>query len=742
MDISESRVLFPAGSHGMFFRTEQYVHDPRSRMNSDFLQRTDALIDGLTRLAYNIWWTWNPQAQDLFFTLSERKWRSSNHNAVAVLKSISRNELRARLCERDFAQRVAAVLEEFQRYMDRDDTWWTSHAGAHKDQQVAYFSAEFGLHECLPIYSGGLGILAGDHTKSASDLGVPLVGVSLFYRNGYFQQTVGPDGWQYENYPLVDPDMIPIQLVTDANGAPVLASVEIGHSTVMFHAYKIAVGRATIYLLDTNRPENELHHREITARVYGGDSTTRIMQEIVLGIGGVRFLRALGMNPAVYHLNEGHSSFLLLELMRERWALGDPMADAHKWVRHHAVFTTHTPVPAGHDRFTPDLMEFMLTPYAAGMGLTMPELMALGREQPDDVGEPFCMTVLALRLTRAANAVSALHGEVSREMWKHLYPVTSAAQVPIGHLTNGVHTLGWMAHRTRMFWQKHLGEKWVHSLRNTAFWKQVADPDLVPDEDLWALRYGLRRDLIEFLRRVTKVHYQRVGINFAAVEDQLGSPDILTIGFARRFATYKRAPLVFRDIQRIIELINDENRPVQFIFAGKAHPRDDEGKRFIQQIIGYTKNPALFGKVLFLENYDINVARHLISGVDVWLNTPRRPMEASGTSGMKVLIHGGLNLSILDGWWREGYDGTNGWAIGEDAHGEDSELQDGIDAERLYEVLVSSIIPEYYDRNELGIPKKWIQRIRRSMETLIPQFNTDRMVSEYVTRYYFPPEEI
>ncbi|MDX9758552.1 MAG: alpha-glucan family phosphorylase [Bacteroidota bacterium] len=705
-------------------------------MNTNFMQRIDAAIEGLQSLAYNLWWTWNPRAQDIFRMLSERKWRSSNHNAVAVLHSLSRQELRARLSEKEFLVRIEEVLQEFDAYLTRKDTWYAAHAGGPDGSLVAYFSAEFGLHECLPIYSGGLGVLAGDHTKSASDLGVPFVGISLFYRSGYFQQMIGPDGWQRESYPLLEPKLLPVELVTDEAGNPITAAVEIGHSAVTFHAYRLRVGRAVIYLLDTNRAENDLHYREITARVYGGDSTTRIMQETILGIGGVRFLRQLGLSPSVYHMNEGHSAFLTLELLRERIGRGEPPAEAEAWVRQHCVFTTHTPVPAGHDRFTPDLLDHMLSGFRHSLGVDHETLMAYGREHRDDAQETFCMTVLALRMSRAANGVSELHGQVSREMWKDFYGVAAPAEVPIGHITNGVHILGWMANRTRQFWSKHLGAKWFYYLKKQAIWTQVSDPELIPDEELWALRYGLRRDLIEYVRRMARHEYQRTGADFNAVQDGILNPDALTIGFARRFATYKRAPLLFRDFNRIAELINNPERPVQIVFAGKAHPRDDEGKHFIQEIIGHTKNPALFGKVVFLENYDINVARHMISGVDVWLNNPRRPMEASGTSGMKILIHGGINLSIQDGWWREGYDGTNGWSIGDDANVDDYEQQDVRDAALLYDLLEQEVVPAFYDRDEFGIPRHWLQRMRRSMITLIPRFNTDRMVSEYVTRYY------
>ncbi len=705
-------------------------------MNANFMKRTEHAIAGLQRLAYNLWWTWNPRAQDIFHALSERKWRSSNHNAVSVLHSISHAELQARLCDKDFLASVEEVLQDFDEYLKKKDTWYAENVAEADGNLIAYFSAEFGLHECLPIYSGGLGVLAGDHTKSASDLGVPFVGISLFYRNGYFQQTIGPDGWQHESYPLLDTENLPVELVTDEEGNAVTASVEIGHSTVAFHAWRVNVGRATIYLLDTNREENDLHYREISSRVYGGDSTTRVMQETVLGIGGVRLLRRLGISPTVFHMNEGHSAFLTFELLREQLAKGAARPDAENWVKRHCVFTTHTPVPAGHDRFTPDLLDHLLSRFRESIGLDHHTLLSYGRERPDDDKETFCMTVLALKMSRAANGVSELHGQVSRDMWTSLFNAEKPEDVPIGHITNGVHILGWMANRTRQFWHRHLGSKWIYYLKKEAIWAQVSDPDLVPDEDLWALRYGLRRDMIEYVRRMMRHQFDRVGADYNTVQDSILSPDALTIGFARRFATYKRAPLFFREFNRVVEMINDPDRPIQLVFAGKAHPRDDQGKRFIQEIVGHSKNPALFGKIVFLENYDINVARHMISGVDVWLNNPRRPMEASGTSGMKILIHGGLNFSIQDGWWREGYNGENGWSIGGDAHLDDVAEQDARDAAQLYSILEEQVIPEFYDRDEYGIPRRWLQRVRKSMETLIPEFNTDRMVSDYVLKYY------
>ena len=689
----------------------------------------------LELLARNLWWTWNPEAQVVFQELSPLVWERSNHNAIEVLKEVSSTELHARLHDPDLLKKVHVALEEFEGYMNDHATWAHHHASSLK-QPVAYFSAEFGLHESLPIYSGGLGILSGDHTKSASDLGIPFIGIGLFYRNGYFQQRIGPDGWQQELYPPQSPEHLPLELVTLPEGGRLLNSVDIGHSAVYFQTWKLAVGRAVVYLLDTHLPENDQHFQGLTANVYGGNIDTRIGQEIVLGIGGVRLLRSMGIAPSVFHMNEGHSAFLALEMLREELAGGKTLEQAEKSVRERCVFTTHTPVPAGHDRFSSELMDHSLGKFWSATGLTHEQLMSFGRVNGGNPQEVFTMTVLALKMTRAANGVSKLHGQVSREMWRDLFPSVAVEKVPIGAVTNGVHTPSWANARAHEFWNKRMGYDWTSKLMETEFWRKIEKNGLASDEELWALRYALRRDLVEFVRIRMREQFARTGGDSGSSLDTVLSPDALTICFARRFATYKRAPLLFRHLETILPLFNDTDRPVQIVFAGKAHPRDDEGKRFIQKIVEVSRHPQLFGKVIFLENYDMNVARHLVSGADVWLNNPRRPLEASGTSGMKVLIHGGVNVSIMDGWWREGYNGTNGWAIGSDETQGDLEAQDETDFDHLLSVLRDSILPEFYDRDGQGIPRRWIERVRNSMRTLIPAFSTDRMIADYVKHYY------
>ena len=718
------------------------------------------LTAGLHRLSRNLWWTWNQEPQEIFHDLSPRGWTNLYHNAVAILHEVSDYELRMRLQEPEFADRVRTVLKNFDAYLHSKDTWGAQNAPELLKNPVAYFSAEFGFHETLPIAAGGLGMLAGDHAKAASDLGLGFVGITLFYREGYFQQTVNADNWQTEFYSQLKPQNLPIEPVLNANGDPLVCSVKIGTSTVSYRAWRANVGRCPVYLLDANLPENEPHQRDLTLRVYGGDTTTRVMQEILLGVGGVRLLRALGLQPSTFHMNEGHAAFLTLELAREKMAEGKPFSQAWAETSQQCLFTTHTPVEAGHDRFSSDLMSFAANKFSTNLKLTHKELMALGRVDPANESEPFCMTVLALKGSRAANGVSELHGAVSREMWQCLYPGKTVAQVPIGHVTNGIHVAGWMKGTVRRFWRNKLSVAhqfpdnstsettrfwkskptidWEREINQPEFWARMADPTFISDEELWSLRYRLRRELIEFSRRRLLLQGQRLSQGDFITFDHMLNPDALTIGFARRFATYKRAPLIFQQFENIVKLCHDKQRPVQFIFAGKAHPRDDEGKKFIQHIIHLSKFSDIKGHLFFIENYDVHVARQMVSGCDVWLNNPRRPLEASGTSGMKCGCHGCLNMSIMDGWWREGYDGTNGFAIGDDSHPESIEEQDRLDSENTYKVLTEQVIPCFYNRDDTGIPRQWLAKVRRAMTTLVPQYSTWRMVQEYTKKFYLP----
>jgi starch phosphorylase len=706
------------------------------RKNTD--KQIDALISELRALAYNLWWSWNPAAQQIFQELSPFFWEHVNHNPVEVINWISGQELRGRLQNPEFYDRVQKVCKSFHAYQSTPRTWAARNAKALKSAPVAYFSAEFGLHESLRIYSGGLGILAGDHAKSASDLGIPFAGVTLFYRQGYFQQHISHDGWQLERYPGHDPSKLAIKLVRDQKGDPLTLSVDIGDNEVWFQGWEVPVGRASVYLLDTDLPENDQRFRDLTAHVYGGDQWNRISQEIVLGIGGVRFLRALGITPSVFHMNEGHSAFLTLELLREQLDAGKGVEKAIEHVKHRCAFTTHTPVPAGHDRFDYSLMNGALHAFAYSLGMSMDQVMEFGRAKPEDRSESFTLTVLALKMSRTANGVSELHGKTSQEMWKHLYPKTPASKVPIGYITNGVHVAGWTSPTASQFWTRHLGPRWIDKLTDRAFWKDSLKAKKVSDQELWTLRTSLRRELVEFARKRLRDQYLRQNANDFDIYENVLSPDVFTIGFARRFATYKRAPLFFRDLEWAIRTLHNAERPVQLIFAGKAHPRDDAGKRFIQEIVNFSKRVDLFGRVVFLEDYDINVARYLVAGADVWLNTPRRPMEACGTSGMKAMIHGSLHVSTMDGWWREAFDGRNGWRIGEDATASTDDLQDEIDAMSLRSILENEVIPLFYARGKDGIPHRWLKKVRHAMATLIPEYNTHRMVVEYAKRCYLP----
>ncbi|MBI3735200.1 alpha-glucan family phosphorylase, partial [Candidatus Sumerlaeota bacterium] len=635
-------------------------HKEQARLDVEYLAKE------IKRLAYNIWWTWNPRAQSLFETLAPHTWEKSRHNAVAVIKALSDQELGACLHGPLVGPFARSVIDDFENYLSDKNTWAHFHAPQLLSAPIAYFSAEFGLHESLPIYSGGLGILSGDHTKSASDLGLPLIAVGLFYRHGYFNQRIDENGWQREVYPSLDPDLLPMERVLDASGEPVTVRVVLAHTEVTVGAWRVNVGRNPLYLLDTNFPQNEEHWRDITSRVYGGDAMTRIGQELILGVAGARFLRTLGHQPSVYHMNEGHSAFLILELLKTEIEKGLTYAEAADKVREKTIFTTHTPVGAGHDRFSADLLNHMMNVWPERFGMSFEQFMGLGRVNPDDAHEPFCMTVLALKHSRAANAVSELNGEVSRKMWIPLHERNDAKVPPIGSITNGVHVLGWMNKITYEFWEKTLGPQWLKHLKQSDFWEKIADEDFLTDEAIWGLRYRLKRQLIEHLGDRIVNWERRAGIDFTL--DQPLNPDALIIGFSRRFATYKRATLLFRDLDRAENIFNNPNRPVQIIFAGKAHPRDDAAKGYLQQIFHLSRDRRFLGKIFVLEGYDIQLARLILSGIDVLLNTPRRPLEACGTSGQKIAVHGGLNLSIMDGWWREGFDGHNGFAIGPDEH--------------------------------------------------------------------------
>lgn len=695
------------------------------------------LHERLLALAQNLWWTWHPEVLGLFTDLDPHLWRQVDHNPIAFLSQISPEQIEERASELVLHSRINYAFRRLNEYAQKDKTWGSMHCSNLNKRPVAYFSAEFGLHESLPIYSGGLGILAGDHLKSASDLGIPLIGIGLLYQQGYFSQRLNKDGWQEEGYIDLDINKLPLQIVSDTNGHPLIVRIDTRSGFLLARVWQVQVGRIRLMFLDSNVEGNSSGDRELTSRLYGGDNKFRIRQELLLGIGGARILQALNIFPGVLHLNEGHSAFAILEEIRRIMDYDQiPFHRAHRRVSLYTVFTTHTPVAAGHDRFPPDLIEEHLGIFRERMGLSHDDFMALGRVNPQDRSEPFCMTVLALKTTQRANGVSAIHGTVSRLMWNGLWPGRPEAEVPIGHITNGVHVLSWLAPQMNQLFETRLGQDWPTRMVHPDIWEKVAEID---DGELWETHQSLKMRLIRFVRRRLQLQSERLGHRETIKQiDQILDPDVLTIGCARRFATYKRGDLILSQPERLAKLIEDARRPIQIVFAGKAHPRDDEGKRLLQKIAQYSYNRSYRNRVVFVENYDYNVARHLVQGVDVWLNTPRRPLEACGTSGQKTVLNGGLNLSVLDGWWNEAYDGRNGFAIGHGGMHNDPSVQYKRDAEYLYETLEKEVIPLYYDRDVHGIPHNWVKMIKHAMLTLGWRFNADRMVKDYTERFYLP----
>ena len=692
----------------------------------------------LWSLARNLWWSWDHDAASLFRDLDPARWRQLNHNPVSMLAELPLAEIERRAEELVLHSRINYAYRRQVEYLARDRTWGARHAGVLRPRPVAYFSAEFGLHESIPEYSGGLGVLAGDHIKSASDLGIPLVGIGLLYGQGYFRQWLDRSGWQQEEYLQTDVNQLPMELAIGANGEPIAVQIETRGGSIRAKVWRVKVGRCDLLLLDSNVEGNAPEDRELTSRLYGGDGRVRIRQELLLGIGGFRTLKAMGITPGVLHLNEGHSGFAVLEAVRSRMEdEGLGFDEAVHRVSREVVFTTHTPVPAGHDRFNEGLIEEHLGPLGDLLGLSHDKLMALGRENPVNREEEFCMTVLGLRLARRANAVSALHGEVSRAMWTGLFPGKPEDAVPIGHITNGVHVPTWLAPQMFRLYDRHLGTGWHEHSSEAKIWEGIESVD---DGELWETHLSLKSRLLEFVRRRAVSQAERRGEEPEVLHklSSLLSPDALTIGFARRFATYKRANLILADIEKLASMVNDAKRPVQFVFAGKSHPRDDPGKRVLQQIAQLMRDPQFADKFVFVEDYDINVGRHFVQGVDVWLNNPRRPLEASGTSGQKVVLNGGLNLSVLDGWWAEAYDGLNGFAIGTGRTHSNMSVHDTRDGENLYRTLREEVIPLYYQRDRDGLPRGWIKRMKRTIRTLGWRFNADRMVMDYTLKCYVP----
>jgi starch phosphorylase len=692
----------------------------------------------LWALARNVWWSWDHDCISLFRDLNPTRWRQLNQNPISLLSEIPLGEIERRATELVLHSRINYVYRRQQEYLNADRTWGATNAGVLRPRPVAYFSAEFGLHESLPIYSGGLGVLSGDHIKSASDLDIPLIGIGLFYGQGYFLQRLDENGWQREEYLETDVNRLPMQPAIGENGEPVVVEIATRGASIRAKVWQVKVGRVDLLLLDSNVAGNAPEDLETTSRLYGGDARTRIRQELLLGVGGYRALKAMGISPGVLHLNEGHSGFAVFEAIRTRMVEeGIDFNKAASQIPREVLFTTHTPVPAGHDRFHPDLIEEHLGPLREQLGLSHDALMSFGRENPSNHGEQFCMTVLGLKLARRVNAVSSLHGEVSRAMWNCLYPGRSEDAVPIGHITNGVHVPSWLAPQMCRLYDRHLGVGWQSNSGSARTWEEIENVD---DGELWETHLSLKAQLLEFVRRRAWEQSKRRNEPQESLNKLLKvlSPDALTIGFARRFATYKRANLLLADMERLASMVNDPKRPVQFLFAGKAHPHDEPGKRVLQQIAEMMRNADFANKFVFVEDYDINVGRYLVQGVDVWLNNPRRPLEASGTSGQKVVLNGGLNLSVLDGWWAEAYDGMNGFAIGGGRTHTNFDVHDTRDGEDLYRVLRDELIPLYYQRDRDGLPRGWIKRMKRTIRTLGWRFNADRMVMDYVLKGYIP----
>jgi starch phosphorylase len=698
-------------------------------------------IHRLGEIAYNLWWTWTPSAEDLFSQIDPTEWEKTRHNPILFLRGVSRDRLEAAAQSLDYVDLFDRLCSSFDNYLTARETWFKRTYPDHEKQPIAYFSTEFGLHETLPMYAGGLGILAGDHLKEASDLGIPLVAMGFIYTQGYFFQHISEDGWQESRRVTLKFEDLPVMPLLDEDGQPMTVSIELPGRTLNARLWEIHVGRIPLYLLDSNVDSNSEADRALTARLYSSDMDLRIAQEMLLGIGGVRALRMLGYNPVVWHMNEGHSAFLGLEQARELVKAGQSLDTALEKVKAQNVFTTHTPVPAGNDEFPLWLVDRYFSGFWSELGLDQEGFIDLaGRDNPQ--GQPtFSMPILALRFSGQANGVSELHGKVARRMWNFLWPGVKEDEVKISYITNGVHTNTWLARRMGSLYTKYLGKDWRDRLDDQGIWEAVLD---IPDEELWNVRRHLKRRMVAFIRERARKHWMYQGVHPVQViaEGVLLDPYALTIGFARRFATYKRANLILRDLDRLIDILNRPNRPVQIIFAGKAHPSDEPGKMLIQEVYRAVKKAENGGRLVFLEDYDIHLARYLVQGVDVWLNTPRRPMEASGTSGQKAAMNGAINFSILDGWWLEGYNGKNGWVIGAQNEYASLEEQDREDAASFFEILENEVIPLYYDdRTPNQASSAWLAMAKESIRSMSPRFSARRMLKEYVSKMYLPAIE-
>ena len=693
-------------------------------------------LEKLQELAFNLHFSWSPDVVELFTRLDQDLWEETRHNPVQLIGRVSQKRLEEASQDDGYVATLEDVHREYRQSIETSKTWYASREAHPPDMLVAYFAMEYGLHECLPLYSGGLGMLSGDHLKSASELGVPLCGVGLLYQQGYFRQYLNMEGYQQESYRENDFSTMPLTLVRDGDGAPVKVSVDLPERVLWMRIWRLDVGRTRLFLLDTNIEENVRADQNLTNFLYGGDAEMRICQEIILGIGGLRALHAMGLGPTVFHMNEGHAAFLGLErirmLMQEHEIGFEP---AREIAAASNCFTTHTPVPAGSDSFAPELMEHFFSSYHPALGLDLDGFLTLGRTDPSQTTGHFNMTVLALKLSQRRNGVSRLHGETSRSMWQVLWPGLRRDEVPITHVTNGVFHKTWLSPDMRRLFDRYLGPKWREDPAEPAAWEHAAS---IPAVELWRTHESRRARLVAFTRRRLQLQLEQRNASSAevAAASEFLSPEALTIGFARRFAAYKRATLLFRDPERLERIVGNAERPVQIIIAGKAHPKDEAGKDLIRSIVGHAREDRFRHRIVFLENYDMEVARYMLQGVDVWLNTPRRPNEASGTSGMKAVVNGAIHMSVLDGWWDEAYERGVGWAIGKGEMYEDTELQDEVEARAIFDILEKEAVPLFYDRGPDGLPRGWVELMKTSLVKLCPAFNSNRMVKEYTTGSY------
>ncbi|MEP7303938.1 MAG: alpha-glucan family phosphorylase [Acidobacteriota bacterium] len=697
-----------------------------------------ARISRLDDLAVDLWWSWH-DARQVFRRLDYPCWRATAHNPVRMLGAVPAETLEAAAANPEFLSLYDAAIAALDAARSARNTWWTLNHPETAGQTIAYFSAEFALHQSLPIYAGGLGVLAGDHCKEAGDLGVPLVGVGFMYPQGYFHQHVSAEGWQEESYERLNWTDAPIEPATTADGRACITAVPLGDRSVLVAVWRVRIGRVTLYLLDTNLEENAPGDRDLSARLYGGDRDTRIQQEIVLGIGGVRALKALGIEPSVFHLNEGHAAFVVIQRLRDLIGQGSTFDQSLAQIRETTVFTTHTPVPAGHDAFPFQQVEHYLSSCWGALGENRDQFLALGAHDAGG-GMQFNMTALALRSAGSINAVSQLHAVVTRGMWASMWPNLGERDRPVTGLTNGVHVPTWIAGEMAELFAKHLGSQWIERHDDPSMWDAVL---AIPDQELWTVRRSLKRYLFNFIRERARQRWteEHVGIPRVVAAGTLLDPDALTIGFARRFAGYKRPELVFRDPQRLARILAATGRPVQVIFAGKSHPADDIGKHHLQRVFIRALDSMYGGRIAFVDDYDLHVAHFLVQGCDVWLNTPRKPLEASGTSGMKAALNGVPHLSMADGWWAEGANGANGWVIDGGVSNDNDDAVDTADANALYRLLEEEVVPAFYDRDPAGIPHRWLATVKESIRSVAPRFSARRMVKEYAERMYAPAIE-